>query len=248
MVRRRVSGAIGLFLLPARFLIEDDPEGNKLISVATGEVEQRLTAELVLVAVGRKPNIEGLGLERVGLTTERGKILVNNRMETNVPGVYAAGDAIGGTLLAHVASAEGEVAVENTLGKDSVMDYKVVPHCIYSPELASIGLTENQARENGKDFKVGRFPFAANPKAMIIGQRDGFVKVLSDAGSGDIFGIHILGHQATELIAEAALALKLRASVADVAATIHAHPSLSEAVRKAVLDVQGIPIHMPRKP
>jgi dihydrolipoamide dehydrogenase len=230
--------------------IEDGPEGNKLISVATGEAEQKLTAELVLVAVGRKPNIAGLGLEKVGINTERGKILVNNRMETNVPGVYAAGDAIGGVLLAHVASAEGEVAAENALGKDAVMDYTVVPHCIYTmPEVASIGWTENQARENGRDFKLGRYPFAANPKAMIIGQRDGFVKVINDAGSGEIFGIHIFGHQATELIAEAAVAMKSKASVADVAATIHAHPSLSEAVREAVLDAQGIAIHMPpRRP
>ncbi|MBN1383129.1 MAG: dihydrolipoyl dehydrogenase [Deltaproteobacteria bacterium] len=229
--------------------IEDDSEGNKLISVTNGEAEEVLMAELVLVAVGRKPNIEGLGLESVGIKTERGKILVNDRMETNVPGIYAAGDAIGGVLLAHVASAEGEVAAENALGKDSVMDYTVVPHCIYTaPEVASIGLTENQAREKGIDFKVGNFPFAANPKAMIIGQRDGFVKIVSDAGSGDILGIHIFGHQATELIAEAAVALKLKASVADVAATIHAHPSLSETVREAVLDAQGIPIHMPKRP
>ncbi len=229
--------------------IEDDPEGDKLISVVTGEDEQKLTAELVLMAVGRKSNIEGLGLERVGIKTERGSIAVNDRMETNIPGIYAAGDAIGGIQLAHVAFAEGEVAVENALGKDSVIDYKVVPRCIYTmPEVAAVGLTESQAREEGLNLKVGRFPFTANPRALILGQPDGFVKVLSDAKSGEIFGIHIFGSQATELISEAALAMKMKATVSEISSTIHAHPTLSEAIRETALDAQGMVIHMPRKP
>jgi len=230
--------------------IEDDPEGDKLISVVTGEGEQKLTAELVLVAVGRKPNIGGLGLERVGIKTERGSITVNDRMETNIPGIYAAGDAIGGIQLAHVASAEGEVAVENALGKKSAIDYRVVPRCIYTmPEVAAVGLTESQAREEGLNLKVGRFPFAANPRALILGrQPDGFVKVLSDASSGEIFGIHIFGPQATELISEAALAIKMEATVSEISSTIHAHPTLSEAIREAALDAEGMVVHMPRKP
>ncbi len=228
--------------------IEDDPEGDKLISVATGEGEQKLTAELVLVAVGRKSNIEGLGLERVGIKTERGSITVNDRMETNIAGIYAAGDAIGGILLAHVASAEGVIAVENALGRESVIDYKVVPRCIYTmPEVAAVGLTENQAREEGLNLKVGRFPFTANPKALILGQRDGFVKVLSDAKSGEIFGIHIFGPQATELISEAALAMKMEATVSGISSTIHAHPTLSEVIRETALDAEGVVVHMPRK-
>ncbi len=228
--------------------IEDNTEGDKLISVATGEGEQKLTAELVLVAVGRKPNIEGLGLGRVGIKTERGSITVNDRMETNVPGIYAAGDAIGGILLAHVASAEGVVAVENALGEDSVIDYKVVPRCIYTmPEVAAIGLTESQAREEGLSLKVSNFPFTANPKAVILGQPDGFVKVLSDAKSGEIFGIHIFGPQATELISEAALAMKMEATVSEISSTIHAHPTLSEAIRETALDAEGRVVHMPRK-
>jgi dihydrolipoamide dehydrogenase len=228
--------------------IEDNTEGDKLISVATGEGEQKLTAELVLVAVGRKPNIEGLGLERVGIKTERGSITVNDRMETNIPGIYAAGDAIGGILLAHVASAEGVVAVENALGEDSVIDYKVVPRCIYTmPEVAAIGLTESQAREEGLSLKVSNFPFTANPKAVILGQPDGFVKVLSDAKSGEIFGIHIFGPQATELISEAALAMKMEATVSEISSTIHAHPTLSEAIRETALDAEGRVVHMPRK-
>jgi len=228
--------------------IEDNPEGNKLISVVTGEGEQKLTAEFVLVAIGRKSNIEGLGLERVGIKTERGSITVNDRMETNIAGIYAAGDAIGGILLAHVASAEGEVAVENALGKKSVIDYRVVPRCIYTmPEVAAVGLTESQAREEGLNLKVGRFPFTANSRALILGQRDGFVKILSDAGSGEIFGIHIFGPQATELISEAALAMKMEATVSEVSSTIHAHPTLSEAIRETALDAEGMVVHMPRK-
>ncbi|MFC2021969.1 dihydrolipoyl dehydrogenase [Chloroflexota bacterium] len=228
--------------------IEDYPGGGKLISVATEEDEQKLTAELVLVAVGRKPNIEGLGLERVGIKTERGSIIVNDRMETNISGIYAAGDAIGGVQLAHVAFAEGKVAVENALSKDSVIDYRVVPRCIYTmPEVATVGLTERQAREEGLNLKVGRFPFIANPKAVILGQNDGFIKVLSDAKSGEIFGIHIFAPQATELISEATLAMKMNVTVSEISSTIHAHPTLSEALRETALDAQGMVIHMPRK-
>ena len=228
--------------------IEDESEGDKLVTVNTGEGEQKLTAELVLVAVGRKPNLEGLGLEGVGIKTGRGSITVNDRMETSIQGIYAAGDAVGGILLAHVASVEGAVAAENALGKGSVMDYRVVPRCIYTmPEIAAVGLTESQAKEEGLDLKVGRFPFSANSKALISGQRDGFVKVLSDAGSGEIYGVHIFGPRATELISEATLAMGMEATVAEISSTIHAHPTLSEAVREAALDAEGMAVHMPRK-
>ncbi len=204
--------------------IEDGAEGGKLISVVSREGEQQLAAELVLVAVGRQPDIEGLGLEGLAVKTERGSIAVSDRMETSIAGIYAAGDVIGGIQLAHVASAEGEVAVENALGKNSVIDYRVVPRCIYTmPEVAAVGLTESQARAAGLNLKVAKFPFTANPRALILGQPDGFVKILSDAGSGEIFGIHIFGPQATELIAEAALAIKMEATVSEIAATIHAH-------------------------
>jgi len=228
--------------------IEDDSEGDKLVIVTTGEGEQKLTAELVLVAVGRRPNIKGLGLEEAGIKTGRGGITVNDRMETNIPGIYAAGDAVGGILLAHVASAEGVVAVENALGKDSVMDYRVVPRCIYTmPEIAAVGLTESQAKEEGLELKVGRFPFSANSKSLISGQRDGFIKILSDAKSGEIFGVHIFGPQATELISEATLAMGMEATVAEISSTIHAHPTLSEAVREAALAAEGMAVHIPRK-
>jgi len=242
-------GGIKIFTSAQVNLIEDAPEGGKLVSFTTGEGEQKLTAELVLVAVGRKPNIEGLGLEKIGIKTERRSIVVNDRMETSIPGVYAAGDAIGGIQLAHIASAEGEVAVENALGKDSVMDYRVVPRCIYTmPEVAAVGLTENQAREEGLNLKIGKFPFTANPKALILGQPDGFIKVLSDDKSGEIFGVHIFGPQATELLPEAALAMNMKVAVSGISSTIHAHPTLSEAIRESALDTQGKVIHMPRKP
>ena len=228
--------------------IEDDPKGGKLISVVTGEEEQKLIAELVLVAVGRKPNIEGLGLESLGVKTERGRIIVNDTMETSIPGIYAAGDAIGGILLAHVAFAEGEAAAENALGGKSVMDYKAVPRCIYTmPEVAAVGLTENQAKEKGLNLKAGKFPFAANPRALILGQPGGFIKILSDTDSGEIFGIHIFGPQATELIAEAALAMRMEMTVSEISSTIHAHPTLSEAMRETALDAEGIAVHIPRR-
>ena len=241
-------GGIKIFTSAQVSRIEDAPEGDKLITVTTGEGEQKLTAELVLVAVGRKPNLEGLGLEGVGIKTERGSITVNDRMETSIPGIYAAGDAVGGILLAHVASVEGAVAVENALGKDSVMDYRAVPRCIYTmPEVAAVGLTESQAREEGLNLKIGRFPFTANSKALILGHPDGFVKVLSDARSGEIFGVHIFGPQATELISEATLAMGMEATVSEISSTIHAHPTLSEAMREATLDAEGMVVHMPRK-
>ncbi|MFC1984432.1 dihydrolipoyl dehydrogenase [Chloroflexota bacterium] len=242
------KGKIKIFTNTQVSRIENGPEGNKLASIVIGEGEQEMTAELVLVAVGRKPNIEGLGLERIGIKTERGSIVVNSRMETNIPGIYAAGDAIGGTLLAHIASAEGVVAAENALGKDSVIDCRVVPRCIYTmPEVAAVGLTESQAREEGLNLKVSRFPFTANSKAVISGRSDGFVKVLSDAKSGEIFGVHIFGPQATELISEATLAIRMEATVSEISTTIHAHPTLSEAIRETALDAEGIVMHMPRK-
>ena len=228
--------------------IEDGPEGNKVLLVKAEEGELKLEAKLVMVAVGRRPNTAGLGLEEIGIKLEQGAIIVNDRMETNIPGIYAAGDAIGGIQLAHVASAEGEVAAENALGKEAKIDYRAVPRCIYTmPEVAAVGLTEAQAKHEGRDIKIGKFPFTANPRALIMGQPGGFLKVVSDALSEEIIGFHIFGPHATELIAEAVLAMKVGATVADVSATIHAHPTLTEAMRETVLDTQEIAIHMPRK-
>lgn len=166
-------------------------------------------------------------------------------MQTSVPGIYAVGDAVGGVMLAHVAFAEGVVAAENALGTRKSIDYKTVPSCIYTqPEAASVGLTEKQALEAGYKIKVGRFPLIANGKALIEGL-DGFIKVIANERYGEILGVHILGPHATELIAEAALALKLEATVEELTATIHPHPSVSEAMAEAALAVDKIALHIP---
>jgi dihydrolipoamide dehydrogenase len=226
--------------------IEDEPGGGKLATVSTEAGEREIKAQLVLIAVGRKPNTEHLGLEETGVKTEGGRIIVNRQMETSVPGIYAVGDAIGGILLAHVASAEGEVAAENALGRTSSIDYRVVPRCIYTmPEIAAVGMTEREAREEGIDITVGRFPFTANGKAIILGEREGLVKVVADSGSGEVLGIHIVGPHATDLIAEAALSMKMEGTIQEVFSTIHAHPTLSEAIREAALDVEGTAFHIP---
>jgi len=226
--------------------IEDEAGGEKSVTVKTGEGERKIKAQMVLMAVGRRPNTEGLGLEGAGVGTERGRIVVNEKMETGVPGVYAVGDAIGGILLAHVAGAEGEVAAENALGKASQIDYRVVPRCIYTmPEIAAVGMTENQAREEGFDIAVGKFPFMANGKATVLGERDGMVKMVADAGSGEVLGVHIVGPHATDLIGEAALCMKMEGTIEEILSTIHAHPTLTEAIREAALDVQGLAFHIP---
>ncbi|MDD4877309.1 MAG: dihydrolipoyl dehydrogenase [Dehalococcoidales bacterium] len=236
------------FLTNTRVESISDGEGGKLVNISTEEGKQSIAASLVLVAVGRKPNIEGLGLAKIGIKTERGSITVNERMETNIPGIYAAGDAIGGILLAHLASEEAIVAVENALGKVASIDNNIVPRCIYTmPEVAAIGLTESQAKEAGLNYNIGNFPFAANGKALILGQNNGFVKFITDAKTKNILGVHMIGPQATDLIAEAVLAVKMKATVSDLSSTIHAHPTLSEAVREAALDAEGIAIHIPKK-
>ncbi|MBI2864809.1 MAG: dihydrolipoyl dehydrogenase [Chloroflexi bacterium] len=224
--------------------------GEKVVTVLQPkDKQQEVRADLVLVGVGRVPNTRGLSLDKIGIRVERGRIIVDERMRTSVPGIYAIGDVVGKMMLAHVASHEGMVAVENALGREATMDYKAVPRCIYTrPEIAGVGLTEAMAREQGRDLTVGRFPFSANGKALGIGERDGFVKVIADKEYGEILGIAIAGPHATELIAEAALAISMEGTVEDVAQAIHAHPTLSEVSMEAALDVNGQAIHIaPRK-
>lgn len=208
------------------------------------EEGETLTAEKILVAVGRSLNSSDIGLEKVGVQTEKGKIVVNERMETNIPGVYAVGDVTGKILLAHVAFNQGMVAAQNALGKEAIMDYRVVPNCIFtSPEVASVGLTEDKAREKGQEVKVGRFNFAANGKAQSMGEAEGMVKIVANARTGEVLGVHILGPHATDLIAEAALAMRMEATAGEIARTIHAHPTLSEAIMEAAYDVDKMAIH-----
>ena len=199
---------------------------------------KRLTfqGDKVLVAVGRRPRIQGLGLEEAGVVLEKktGKVQVNAKYETSVAGVYAIGDLIAGPMLAHKASEEGVAFAENLAGKAGHVNYAALPSVIYTnPELASVGLTEEQVKDSGRAYKVGRFPFQANGRAKCLDETEGLVKVITDARTDRLLGMHILGPRASDLIAEAVLALEFSASAEDIARTCHGHPSLSEAVGEA---------------
>lgn len=196
---------------------------------------EEITADRVLISIGRTMNSGGLGLPESGVALGgRGEIIVNDKLQTSVPGIYAIGDVTGKAQLAHVASAQGLPAVDNILGRPRVMDYQVVPHCIFTqPEVASVGLTSQEAKEKGLDIKSAKVSFIANPKAQIMAETSGFVKILADPAGGRLFGVHIVGPHATELIAEATLAIRLGATVEQLAETIHAHPTLSESILEA---------------
>jgi len=209
---------------------------------------ETLRAEKIMVAAGRPPYTEGLGLERIGAQMNRRSIQVDSRMRTNVSGVFAAGDAVGGGL-AHVGSMQCEVAVENALGHDVEMDYRGIPGVTFSnPQVASVGLTEEKARETGQAIQVGTFPWVANSKAVIGGDTAGFVKVVAEAKYGQILGIHMIGPEVTELIANAVQSVVMEATVEDIAHTIFAHPTLPESFKEATLDVEGRAIHFLKRP
>jgi len=206
--------------------------------------EMTAEGDVIIVAIGRKPNTEGLGLESVGIDTERGFIKVNEKMETSVKGIYAIGDVTGKIQLAHVASAQGLVAASNAAGFIRTMDYAVVPGCIYtSPEIATVGLTEAEAARRGHKVKVGKFPVGANGKSMIEGEREGIIKIITDSETGKILGAHIMAPRATDMISEICVAMKLEAPVKEIADTIHPHPTVSEIIMEAAFDVEGLCIH-----
>jgi len=189
-----------------------------------------------------------MGFEEAGIAMVKGRIQTNEKMETSVPGIYAAGDCVGKIMLAYIAMTEGEVAAENAMGKNKLMSYAAVPRCVYTqPEVGAVGLTEEDAIKKGYQIKVGRYPFMANAMATILGERKGLVKMIVDAKYGQFLGVHIVGPHATELIAEATLAMKMDFSPTEILATIHSHPSLAEAVKEAALDITGETIHMPPK-
>jgi len=223
--------------------METTPSGVR-VGIGSGTT---LEAERALVATGRSLNSRGIGLEAVGVKTERGAILVDERMETSVPGVYAVGDVTGISLLAHVASMQGLVAAANAAGGQAAMDYSAIPNCVYTdPEIASVGLPEPKAKEQGRAVKVGRFNFAALGKAMCIGETAGMVKVVADAQTDKVLGVGIVGPHATDIIAEGVLAVRHGLTVHQVAEAIHAHPTLPEAVGEAMHDVHGQAIHKAR--
>ncbi len=220
--------------------------GIEVIARSSGGKTESFRTEKILMAVGRKPLSEGIGLEEAGVATEKGYIRVDGAMRTNVPGIYAIGDVVPTAQLAHVASAEAVVAVEHMAGRQPpALNYDQVPGCTYcSPEIGSIGLTEARARERGYDVAVGKFPFSAIGKARILNETGGFVKIVGEKKYDEVLGVHIIGPSATELIAEASAALRLETTSEELVRTIHAHPTLSEAIHEAAEGVEGKPIHI----
>lgn len=217
------------------------------VTIAADGKQQKLEAEKILIAIGRKPYTDGVGLEKTKVQTDRGFVKTNEWMQTAEPGIYAIGDIVLGTpQLAHVGGMEGIVAVAKIAGKeDKPINLLRIPNVTFChPEIGSVGLTEAKAREQGYNVRVGKFPFTANSRASIVGEHEGFIKVVSDAKYGEILGVHIIGPQATELIAEAVTAMELEATVEDLMWTIHAHPTLAEAMLDASNSVYGLAINM----
>ncbi len=225
--------------------VEPSPVGAKVVCKNKAGETVSFEAEKVLVAIGRRANTASLNLEAGKLDNDRGRIIVNDKMETSVPGVYAIGDCVfGHAQLAHTASAMGEVAAENIMGIPAVYDEKTNPTCVYiEPEAASVGLTEEQCKAQGIEYKVGKFPMSANGKALIINGGEGLVKIIADAKYGEVLGMHIIGPRATDLIAEGALAIRLEATVDELISTIHSHPTVTETMREAALNLEKRAIH-----
>ena len=250
----------------ARLTHVEDARGLKRATITTQNGEEEVTAEYILVATGRRPDVEGLGLEAAGVELAqlapgepagyggvgqpgvriaRGAIGVDEYLRTNVPDIYAIGDVTGGWLLAHVAFQQGEIAAENALGTSNPMNYKVVPRVIYTrPEVASVGLTEAQAKEAGFEVRVGRFPLAANGRALGLGENIGLTKIVAEAKYGEVLGIHIIAPEAGELLGEVSMAMALEATLDEFAAVMHPHPTISETVRESALSALGRPLHV----
>ncbi len=216
------------------------------VQIKTSKGTETIEAETVLSAVGIAPNIEDIGLEEVGVKTEKGRVIVDDFYQTNIDGVYAIGDIVKGQALAHVASAEGITCVEKIKGLDvQPINYNNIPGCTYcSPEIASVGYTEKAAKEAGYEIKIGKFPFSASGKASAAGAKDGFVKVIFDAKYGEFLGAHMIGFNVTEMIAEAVVARKLETTGHEIIKSVHPHPTMSEAIMEATADAYGEVIHL----
>ena len=220
---------------------------NLEVLVSTSDGEKKIETEKILLAAGRVPELGNIDVQRLDIELDGKAIKVDKKMRTNIPGIYAVGDVVGRIMLAHVASREGIVAVENISGKETLMDYKVVPNCVFSmPEVASVGLTEEEARKENNNIKVSKFPFMANGKALGMGETEGMVKIIADADTSELLGFHILGVHASDLIAEGTLALSMEATAFEIINTIHAHPTLAEAIAEAAEGIVGKPIHLTR--
>ncbi|UEM04151.1 dihydrolipoyl dehydrogenase [Skermanella rosea] len=216
------------------------------VEPSKGGEAQQIEADVVLVAIGRRPYTAGLGLEEMGVEiNQRGRIVTSHHWETNVPGIYAIGDVIEGQMLAHKAEDEGVAVAELIAGQSAHINYDAIPGVVYTwPEASTVGKTEEQLKAAGVKYKVGKFPFTANGRARALGMTEGFVKMLADAATDRVLGVHIVGASAGDLIAELALAMEFGASAEDIARTCHAHPTLNEAVKEAALAVDGRPLHM----
>ena len=225
--------------------VEASPVGAKVVCRNKAGETVSFEAEKVLVAIGRRANTASLNLEAGGIGNDRGRIIVNDKMQTNVPGVYAIGDCVmGHAQLAHTASAMGEVAAENICGHEATYDEKTNPTCVYiEPEAASVGLTEEQCKAQGIDYKVGKFPMSANGKALILNGGEGIVKIIAGKEYGEILGMHIIGPRATDLIAEGALAIGEEMTLDEIINTIHSHPTVTETLREAALNAEKRAIH-----
>ena len=220
---------------------------NLEVLVSTSDGEKKLETEKVLLAAGRVPELGNIDVRGLGIELDGKTIKVDEKMRTNIPGIYAVGDVVGKLMLAHVASREGIVAVENISGKEVLMDYKVVPNCVFSmPEVASVGLTEEEAKKENNNIKISKFPFMANGKALGMGETEGMVKIIADGDTLELLGVHILGIHASDLIAEGTLALSMEATAFEIVNTIHAHPTLAETIAEAAEGITSKPIHLAR--
>ncbi len=238
---------MGIDILTKSSVEKIDSSGDVCkVTVKTDAGEKVLEAEVVLSAVGYTPNLEGIGLEDVGVKTDKGRVVTDEFYKTNVDGVYAIGDIVGGQALAHVASAEGIICVEKIAGHHpEPLNYGNIPGCTYcSPEIASVGMTEKKAKEAGYELKVGKFPFSASGKASASGAKDGFVKLIFDAKYGELLGAHMIGNNVTEMIAELVVARKLETTGMELIKAVHPHPTMSEAIMEAAADAYGEVIHL----
>ncbi|MBT1077040.1 dihydrolipoyl dehydrogenase [Geobacter grbiciae] len=219
-------------------------DGKGVVTVEAGGATEEIVCDRVLVAAGRRPLTAGLGLEDLGVRLEAGRITVDDNYQTSLRGIYAVGDLIHGPMLAHKAMAEGEVFAERLTGQASVVDYAYIPGIVYTwPEAASVGRTEEELKADGVEYRAGRFPFMANGRAKCMDETEGFVKILATPGTGRVLGIHVIGPRASDIIAEAVTVMTYGGSAADIAMTFHAHPTLSEAMKEAALDVEKRAIH-----
>jgi len=246
---QRLLSRQGLGFMLSTKVMSVDTSADRLVVTtepADGGESETMKADVVLVAIGRRPYTDGLGLETAGLTTDNyGRIEVDANLATKVDGIYAIGDVIAGPMLAHKAEDEGVLLAERIAGQQPHINYDAVPAVVYTaPEVASVGKTEDDLKEAGVNYRVGKFPFSANSRARATGNTDGFVKILADAETDRLLGVHIIGEDAGTMIAEAALAIEFGASSEDLARTCHAHPTLEEAVKEAALATHGLPLHI----